>query len=114
MINGKPRHSQSQGSVERANQDVEKILNCWKVDNKSTAWSKGLRFVQYMKNARMHSGIGRTPFEAHFGFKAKLGIECLDLDKTLLNSVKSDEELCKVMQIQTPEQHLEGNVQGVP
>ena len=26
MVNGKPRHSQSQGSVERANQDVEKLM----------------------------------------------------------------------------------------
>ena len=33
MVNGKPRHSQSQGSVERANHDVEKMLNCWKSDN---------------------------------------------------------------------------------
>ena len=45
-IHGKPRHSQSQGSVERANQDVENILACWKKDNNTTSWSDGLRFVQ--------------------------------------------------------------------
>ena len=33
IIHGKPRHSQSQGSVERANQDVETILACWIRDN---------------------------------------------------------------------------------
>ena len=28
MVDGKPRHSQSQGSVERANRDVENLLAC--------------------------------------------------------------------------------------
>lgn len=29
LVTGKPRHSQSQGSVERCNQDVEKFLAAW-------------------------------------------------------------------------------------
>ncbi|XP_071055094.1 KRAB-A domain-containing protein 2-like [Onthophagus taurus] len=29
LVHGKPRHSQSQGSVERANQDVENMLTTW-------------------------------------------------------------------------------------
>lgn len=33
LVTGKPRHSQSQGSVERCNQDVEKILAAWLKDN---------------------------------------------------------------------------------
>nr|XP_022914002.1 KRAB-A domain-containing protein 2-like [Onthophagus taurus] len=36
LVNGKPRHSQSQGSVERANQDVENMLASWMHDNKTT------------------------------------------------------------------------------
>ena len=107
MINGKPRHSQSQGSVERANQDIEKMLNCWKVDNNSNAWSKGLRFVQYAKNARKHSGIGVSPFEAQFGFKAQLGVDCLNLDRELLNEVKTEEELEKLLVIQTSKEPME-------
>jgi len=35
IVHGKPRHSQSQGSVERANQDVENMLATWLQDNKT-------------------------------------------------------------------------------
>ena len=41
FVHGKPRQSQSQGSVERANQDVENMLFAWMRDNKTTHWSKG-------------------------------------------------------------------------
>ena len=93
MINGKPRHSQSQGSVERANQDVEKMLNAWKTDNKRKDWSKGLRYVQYAKNQRKHSGIGVSPFEAQMGFKALLGVDCLRLDDEILEGITEEHEL---------------------
>jgi len=29
IVHGKPRHSESQGSVERANQDIENMLAVW-------------------------------------------------------------------------------------
>jgi hypothetical protein len=45
IVHGKPRHSQSQGSVERANQDIENMLTTWMQDNKTGCWAKGLRFV---------------------------------------------------------------------
>ena len=50
IVHGKPRHSQSQGSVERANQDVENMLSSWLLDNNTTHWVEGLCFVQFMKN----------------------------------------------------------------
>jgi hypothetical protein len=46
IIDGKPRHSESQGSVERANQDVENMLATWMETNNTTKWSEGLRFVR--------------------------------------------------------------------
>ncbi|GFQ92887.1 KRAB-A domain-containing protein 2 [Trichonephila clavata] len=64
IVHGKPRHSQSQGSVERANQDIENMLCTWMQDNKSDRWSEGLRFIQFMKNRAHHSGIKSTPYEA--------------------------------------------------
>nr|XP_022906091.1 KRAB-A domain-containing protein 2-like [Onthophagus taurus] len=36
IVHGKPRHSQSQGSIERANQDIEKMLSTWLETNKTT------------------------------------------------------------------------------
>ncbi|GFY02178.1 KRAB-A domain-containing protein 2 [Trichonephila clavipes] len=61
IVHGKPRHSQSHGSVERTNQDSENMLCTWIQDNKSDHWSEGLHFVQFMKNRAHHSGIRRTP-----------------------------------------------------
>jgi len=42
MVNGKPKHSQSQGSVERANQDIENMLTTWMADNQTNKWSEGV------------------------------------------------------------------------
>lgn len=50
IVHGKLQHSQSQGSVERANQDVENILTTLMQDNNANKWSEGLRFVSFMKN----------------------------------------------------------------
>jgi len=36
IIHGKPRHSQSQGSVVRANQDIENMIITWMKDNNTT------------------------------------------------------------------------------
>jgi len=33
LVHGKPRHSQSQGSVERSNQDVRDMLVAWMSNN---------------------------------------------------------------------------------
>jgi len=67
FVHGKPRHSQSQGSVERCNQDVENIMFCLMRDLQTTEWATLLDRVQYIKNTRYHSGIKQTPFKAMFG-----------------------------------------------
>lgn len=56
-VYGKARHSQSQGSVERANQDIESMIATWMETNQSIKWSESLRFVRAMKNAVFHSVI---------------------------------------------------------
>lgn len=56
IVHGKPRHSQSQGSVERANRDVEDMLATWMAENNSTDWPSGLKFIQFQKNRALHSG----------------------------------------------------------
>lgn len=56
IVHGKARHSQSQGSVERANQDIESMIATWMETNHNAKWSESLRFVQAMKNSAFHSG----------------------------------------------------------
>ena len=94
MVHGKPRHSQSQGSVERANRDIQDILMMWQRDNQTTKWSDGLWFVQYAKNRRFHSGIGRTPYEAMYGRPMAVGLEGLHLSKT--RDITTEEQLMEV------------------
>ena len=58
IVHGRPRHPQSQGSVERANADVKEMLATWLSENNSTQWSEGLRFIQFQKNRSYHRVIG--------------------------------------------------------
>ena len=74
MVHGKPRHPQSQGSVERVNGDVKDILISWMDDNDTNDWSVGIKLVQFYKNSSLHSGIKRTPYSAMFGCEAKVGL----------------------------------------
>ena len=57
MVHGRPRHPQSQGSVERANGDIKDMLISWMSDNNSQYWTVGIKFAQQMKNASYHAGI---------------------------------------------------------
>ncbi|XP_060836281.1 KRAB-A domain-containing protein 2-like [Rhopalosiphum padi] len=74
IVHGKPRHSQTQRSIERANQDFQNILRAMMEDNDTTKWSEALPFVQFTKNTTYHQGIKQTPYEAMFGTKAQRGL----------------------------------------
>ena len=51
---GRPRHPESQGLVERANQDIQKMLYCWMRENKTAAWVFGkfcgCKMITFKKN----------------------------------------------------------------
>ena len=49
LVHGRPRHPQSQGSVERANADIKSMIISWTHENNNTHWSEGLRFFQFKK-----------------------------------------------------------------
>ena len=69
LVHGSPRHPQSQGSVEKANGDVKKML-CGLMGEKNTSyWVDLLEQVQWTKNMVNHRVIGMSPYEAVFGQK---------------------------------------------
>jgi hypothetical protein len=72
IIHGKPQHSQSQGSVERPNHNVQNMLTSWMKDNNTTDWLNGLYCVQFMKNTTLHSGIKQSPYKAMFSFEPRV------------------------------------------
>lgn len=113
IVHGKPRHSQSQGSVERANQDVENMLTTWMQDNKTSKWADGLRFVQVMKNRAYHSGIKRSPYEALFGSKMKIGLSTSNLPVGAIKDIENEEALDEAIRsINTPENVTSHNIEN--
>ena len=93
LVHGKPRHSQSQGSVERSNQDVRDMLVAWMSDNNTKTWSEGLRFIQSKKNRVLHSGIKTSPYEAMFGTAQRIGLADSPLTEDMYSSLETEEEL---------------------
>ena len=100
MVNGAPRHSQSPGSVERGNKDIEDLLYTWMSTNKTSRWAEALPSIQFMKNTRYHRGIGMSPYEAFFGMKPRLSLANLNLDKEVTDEIWTEEQLNEVLEIE--------------
>uniref|UniRef100_A0A2A4K8V1 Integrase catalytic domain-containing protein n=1 Tax=Heliothis virescens TaxID=7102 RepID=A0A2A4K8V1_HELVI len=98
IVNGGPRHPQSQESIECSNQDVKKLIHTWMTDNKSTNWSFGCYFVQFQKNSSHHSIIARTPYNALFGHDPKLGLSSTNLSKNIISKLENEEDLQKLIE----------------
>ncbi|XP_068207590.1 KRAB-A domain-containing protein 2-like [Palaemon carinicauda] len=90
---GKPRHPQSQGSVERLNCDIKDMLISWLGDNDTTYWPMGLRFVQFQKNSSYHSGIKQSPYKALFGVDARVGVRSTALPDEVLKTMITEKDL---------------------
>lgn len=103
IVHGKPRHSQSQGSVEKANQDVQDMVMSWMEQEGSTHWSEALKFVQFMKNQALHSGINRAPYRSMFGNDAKFVLASTSIPKTIYSQITTKEELETVLAAAQPE-----------
>ena len=99
LVHGKPRHSQSQGSVERTNQDVESILACRLKENDTSHWAEGLRFVQFQKNTRHHRGIGRSPYKALFGENRYNGSRGAELPNEVWEQIETEEQLAEALNV---------------
>ncbi|XP_035216686.1 SCAN domain-containing protein 3-like [Stegodyphus dumicola] len=93
IVHGKPRHSQIQGSVERANQDIENMLSSWLESNHTSKWSERLRFAQLMKKRAFHEGIKCSPYEAMFGTLVKFGLKTYSFPNHSIEHLRTEEEL---------------------
>jgi len=93
LVHRKPRHSQSQESVERSNQDVRDLLVAWMSDNNTKTWSQGLQFIQSKKHQALHSGIKTSSYEAMFGTAQRIGLGDSLLTEDMYCSKETEEEL---------------------
>ncbi|XP_069611030.1 KRAB-A domain-containing protein 2-like [Ranitomeya imitator] len=97
IVHGKPRHSQSQGSMERANQDIENMLSTWMETNKTPKWSEGLRFLQAMKNRAYHEGIKCSPYVAMFGVPMQMGVATSKIPSDGIRNLSAEGDLEKCL-----------------
>ncbi|KAK4311197.1 hypothetical protein Pmani_017289 [Petrolisthes manimaculis] len=99
MVHGRPRHPQSQGSIERANGDIKDMLISWMSDNNSQDWTVSIKFVQQMKNASYHTGIKRTPYTAMFGTAPKVGLTSSSIPVEVIERLETEDDLCKALTV---------------
>ncbi|XP_037773642.1 uncharacterized protein LOC119569649, partial [Penaeus monodon] len=97
LAHGKPRHPQSQGSMERANGDIKDMLVAWMGDKNTTDWSIGIKFVQFQKNSSLHAGIHRSPSTAMFGCEAKVGLTSSSLPDEVIQRMQCEDDLLAVL-----------------
>lgn len=72
IINGRPRHPQSQGLVERGNSTLCDILGKLMYDRNTNHWTQCLGPCIYAMNTSIAQGIKHTPFEVVFGQKPRV------------------------------------------
>ena len=92
IIHGRPRHSQSQGSVERLNQTAERMLQKWCADT-GKGWVAACIHVQWGYNTGHHSGVGKAPYVAVFGSEPRLGLSGYHLPPEVVEGVAYEETL---------------------
>ena len=93
IVDGKPRHPQSQVSVERLNCDIKDMLISWLGDNDTSDWPMGLKFVQFQKNTSYHSGIKQSSYKALFGVEARIGLHSTALPEEVLKTMITEDDL---------------------
>ena len=93
IVHGKPRHPQSQRSVERLNCDIKDMLISWLSDNDTNDQPMGLKFVQFQKNTSYHSGIKQSPSKALFDVEARVGLRSTALPEEVLKTMVTEEDL---------------------
>jgi len=69
IINGRPRHPQSQGLVEQV---MKKKLRYWLAEHKGEGWSDALPEIALAMNRQGHKSLGgKMPYEVFFGRKLR-------------------------------------------
>ncbi|CAF1150067.1 unnamed protein product [Didymodactylos carnosus] len=71
IVNGRPRHPQSQGLVERGNATLCNILGKFMHHHGTTYWTECLLPVVYSMNTSLSRAVNTTPFEIVFGQKPR-------------------------------------------
>ena len=102
LLHGRPRHPQSQGSVERANADIKCMIISWTHENNNSHWSEGLRIVQFQKIRSHHRTIDQSPYSPLFGSDPSVGLFSSAIPKEILDTLETEEDLNALTTTETP------------
>ena len=94
IIHGKPRHPQSQGSVERVNREIKKVLGSLMRKNNDQCWIKYVNTTQYSINTSPHSTLeNKTPYRVLFGRDPVGGLESFGIPEEIAVDVTTEQEI---------------------
>jgi hypothetical protein len=96
MVRGSPRHSESNGGVERVNQTVQRKLGGWMKTNATKHWSVGCKIVQWRVNTQFHRTLKDTPYHLVYGMHPRVGISNLPISQSVLNKLVTEAQLNEV------------------
>jgi hypothetical protein len=96
MVRGSPRHSESNGGVERVNQTVQRKLGGWMKSNKTSHWSVGCKLVQWRVNTQYHRTLKDTPYHLVYGMHPRVGISNLPISQSVLSNLVTEAQLNEV------------------
>jgi len=110
MVRGSPRHSESNGGVERVNQTIQKKLGAWMKTNNSQHWGFGCKLVTWRYNTQHHRTIGDTPYRLVYGQQPRVGLSNLPVAEDVLNRLSTEADLNHVyaeFEEQAQEEHAQ-------
>ena len=91
ILHGKPKHSQSQGSLERINREIKRVLGSLMWKNKDTCWVKYIPIVQHSINTSPHSALAdNSPYRVLFGRDPGRGMQDFGIPDEIANDVTTD------------------------
>ena len=72
ILNGRPRHPQTQGLVEQANGVMKAKLRCWLEEHPDQGWTDALPDITLAINRQSHTSLGgRMPYEVFYNRKPR-------------------------------------------
>nr|XP_018914081.1 PREDICTED: uncharacterized protein LOC109042003 [Bemisia tabaci] len=80
----------------------------------SDDWISDLPCVQFSKNRVFHTGIKMSPYEALLGYPARVGLKSTSLPNELLDQIKSEDDLQRLLMDEATEHEDETCQNEVP
>ena len=93
VVTGTPRHSESNGGVERVNQTVQQKLHAQMKKHNSTRWSIGCKTIQWQINTQYHATVKSIPYTLVFGQKARVGISNLLVGEKVMDKLHTEKRV---------------------